>query len=37
MNDDKTRKGRELGFDDYIIKARYTPSEVVAIVKSILK
>lgn len=29
-------KGKELGFDDYIVKARYTPSEVVAKAKNIL-
>ena len=29
--------GKQLGFDDYIIKARHTPSEVVAKVKNILK
>ena len=29
-------KGKGLGFDDYIVKARYTPSEVVAKIKSIL-
>lgn len=30
-------KGKQLGFDDYIIKARHTPSEVAAKIKSILR
>ena len=31
------KKGRELGADDYFIKANHTPAEVVAKVKSLLK
>lgn len=30
-------KGKQLGFDDYIIKARHTPSEVAAKIKNILR
>lgn len=30
-------KGKKYGFEDYIVKARYTPSEVVARIKSLLK
>lgn len=35
--DEDIEKGKELGADDYFIKANHTPTEVVAKVKSILK
>lgn len=34
--EEDVRKGIELGAEDYLIKAHYTPTEVVAKVKSIL-
>lgn len=30
-------KGKKYGFEDYIVKARHTPSEVVARIKTLLK
>lgn len=35
--DEDIKKGRELGADDYFIKANHTPTEVVAKIKALLK
>ncbi|MFA6028043.1 MAG: response regulator [Patescibacteria group bacterium] len=35
--DEDIKKGKELGADDYFIKANHTPAEVVSKVKSLLK